>query len=73
MSWQAEIDELERRRALARQMGGAEKVARQHHFGKLSIRERIDAIADAGTFHEVGQLAGAGQYDADGNLIAFTP
>lgn len=73
MSWQAEIDELERRRALAHQMGGADKVARQHHFGKLTIRERIDAIADPGSFHEVGKLAGAGQYDASGNLTGFVP
>ena len=59
--------------ALAEAMGGAEKVARQHEFGKLTIRERIDAIVDAGSFHEIGKLAGVARYDDDGTLIAFTP
>ncbi len=35
MSWKPEIDELKRRSALAREMGGREKVERQHYFGKL--------------------------------------
>lgn len=71
--WQPEIDELHRRRALAAEMGGAERVARQRAAGKLTIRERVDAICDAGTFHEVGSVSGVGQYDDDGNLIGFTP
>ncbi len=73
MSWQEELDELERREALARAMGGAEKVARQHEFGKLTIRERIDAVSDPASFREIGTLAGVGRYDSDGNLIGFTP
>ena len=42
MNWKPEIDELERRRALAREMGGREKVERQHYFGKLAdwVRRR---------------------------------
>jgi len=54
-------------------MGGPDKVARQHEFGKLTIRERVAAMADAGSFHEIGALAGAGSYDDDGQLQAFTP
>ncbi|MEC8047464.1 MAG: carboxyl transferase domain-containing protein, partial [Pseudomonadota bacterium] len=73
MSWDKEIDELRAREALAFEMGGADKVARQHEFNKLTIRERIDHIADATTFHEIGTLAGVGEYDDDGNLKAFTP
>lgn len=73
MSWQEEIDELARRTELAEEMGGAEKVARQHEFGKLTIRERVAAIADAQSFHEVGTLAGVGEYDDAGELTAFTP
>ena len=69
MSWDKKIQELQHRNTLAEAMGGAEKVARQHAFGKLSIRERIAAIVDPGSFYEVGKLAGVGQYDADGNLI----
>ncbi|HVS64396.1 MAG TPA: carboxyl transferase domain-containing protein [Thermoanaerobaculia bacterium] len=73
MSWKDEIEELRRREALAHQMGGPEKVARQHHFGKLTVRERIDALVDAGTFHEIGTLAGRGTYGDDGELETFTP
>ncbi len=73
MSWEEEVDELRRRAQLAHAMGGPEKVARQHEFNKLTIRERIDAVADADSFHEIGTLAGVGRYDDDGNLIEFTP
>ena len=71
--WQAEIDELAWRKKLAAEMGGAERVGRQHEFGKLTIRERIDAFADATSFEEVGGTAGAASYDEDGRLVAFTP
>lgn len=73
MGWEREIEELHERSALAEAMGGAEKVARQHEFGKLTIRERIEAIIDAGSFHEIGKLAGVGQYDDEGQLVSFTP
>ncbi len=73
MSWDEELRELRERETLAYAMGGPDKVARQHEFNKLTIRERIDAIGDAGSFHEIGTLAGVGEYDADGELTAFTP
>lgn len=73
MSWEAEIEELRERERLTEQMGGADKVERQHHFGKLTIRERFATMADEGTFHEVGKLAGAAEYDAEGTLQNFTP
>ncbi|WP_298720934.1 carboxyl transferase domain-containing protein [uncultured Ferrovibrio sp.] len=73
MSWEAEIAELRRREELARRMGGAEKVKRQHDGGKLTVRERIDRLLDAGTFHEIGAIAGRGQYDANGDLVDFSP
>ncbi len=73
MSWEEEIEELRRRERMAHAMGGQEKVARQHEFGKLTVRERIDAVADPGSFHEIGALAGVGRYDDDGSLTAFTP
>jgi acetyl-CoA carboxylase carboxyltransferase component len=73
MGWDKEIEELHHRGTLAEAMGGADKVARQHEYGKLTIRERVDAIVDANSFHEVGKLAGVGQYDSDGNLTNFTP
>jgi acetyl-CoA carboxylase carboxyltransferase component len=73
MSWEDEIGELHARAALAYEMGGPEKVARQHEFNKLTIRERIDKIGDEDSFHEIGALAGVATYDDDGNLQAFTP
>lgn len=73
MSWDREIDELHKRSALAHQMGGEEKVSRQHEFGKLTIRERVAAIVDQGSFHEIGTLAGRAEYDENGELKGFTP
>ncbi|MBV1877912.1 MAG: hypothetical protein KUG79_09750 [Pseudomonadales bacterium] len=73
MSWQNEIDEIQARGLLAEKMGGPDKVARQHEFNKYTIRERINKIADPDTFYEIGKLAGAAQYDEQGNLTAFTP
>lgn len=70
--WQPEVDQLEQRRALARAMGGPEGIARQHAQGKLTVRERIDALADPGSFREFLGLMGQGVYD-DGDLIDFRP
>jgi len=54
---QDKLDELERRREKARAMGGADRIARQHGAGKLTVRERIDLLFDGGTFEEYGLLA----------------
>ena len=73
MTWNDELDELRLRTSFAEAMGGEEKVARQHEFGKLTIRERIDEIADDHSFHEIGKLAGVGQYNDQGELEQVTP
>src|SRR5260370_22366293 len=73
MSWEAEIAELRRREALARQMGGADKVKRQREGGKLTVRERIDQLLDRGSFHEIGAIAGKERYDSAGVLEDFMP
>lgn len=73
IGWHAEVEELQRRKELATQMGGADKVARQRSFGKLNVRERIDAVLDPGSFRELGSLTGTGRYDASGALTGFTP
>jgi acetyl-CoA carboxylase carboxyltransferase component len=57
MSWKPEVEEIERRRALAREMGGEERVARQHARGKLTARERVERLLDPGSFEEIGILA----------------
>lgn len=73
MTWQSEIDDIYRRRALAEGCGGADAVAKHHAAGKLTVRERIAGLLDAGSFREVGALAGRASYDADGKLKAFEP
>jgi methylmalonyl-CoA decarboxylase subunit alpha len=49
--------DLERRRAEALAMGGEERVARHHASGRLTARERIDALIDPGSWREIGLLA----------------
>ncbi len=73
MSWEPEIAELRRREAFAEALGGPDKVERQHFFGKMTVRERIDAMADKGSFHEIGKTAGVAEYDDHGNLVHLTP
>ena len=48
------VDELHERRRRAEGGGGAEKVERQHGLDKLTARERIALLIDAGTFAELG-------------------
>jgi acetyl-CoA carboxylase carboxyltransferase component len=73
MSWEPELEELRRREQLARLMGGAERVARQHASGRLTVRERVERLFDAGSFHETGALAGRATYGEDGELLDFLP
>ena len=42
------IRQLEEKRALARQGGGEKRIAAQHAKGKLTARERIEVLLDAG-------------------------
>jgi acetyl-CoA carboxylase carboxyltransferase component len=48
------VADLEARRAKVRAMGGADKVARQHDRGKMTVRERLAAFFDDGVFFEIG-------------------
>ena len=73
MTWQPELDELKRRQKMAHEMGGADKVKRQHDGGRLTIRERIDGLVDDGSFHEIGETAGSAEYDEAGQLVSLTP
>jgi acetyl-CoA carboxylase carboxyltransferase component len=72
MSWQREVDELRRRQELARQLGGEEGIERQRRRGKLTVRERIDRLADPGSFRETASLVGSATYDGD-ELSGFVP
>ena len=65
MVWEREINELQKRRAFSEEMGGAAGIAEQRRRGKLTVRERVRLISDGGNFHEIGQLAGAAEYDGN--------
>jgi acetyl-CoA carboxylase carboxyltransferase component len=72
VSWKPEVEELRRREELALQMGGAERIARQHAAGRLTVRERIAKLADPGSFHETGALTGVPVYEGD-RLVEIRP
>src|SRR5581483_7354672 len=67
-----EAAEIHHRRELAECCGGSAAVEKHHQQGRLTIRERIAALTDAGSFLEVGKLAGNGIY-RDGKLVEMTP
>jgi acetyl-CoA carboxylase carboxyltransferase component len=73
MSWERELEELRARERMAREMGGPDKVRRQHDGGRLTVRERIEALIDRDSLHEVGAIAGKAEYDAKGELAKLTP
>ena len=73
MSWEKAIEELRRRERLAEEMGGDEPVARQRSRGKLTVRERVSFLADPGSFHEIGKIAGMATYDEKDELVEFRP
>ena len=57
-------DEVRALEAQLRQGGGAQKVEKLHKQGKLTARERIEQLVDAGAqFIEVGLLVAYDQYD----------
>lgn len=73
MTWDKDIEELRRREALALEMGGPERVQRQRDNGRLNVRQRLDALLDPDSFHEIGAIAGAAEYDEAGELSSFRP
>ena len=48
------VDDLRARRAQIKLGGGPERIAAQHAAEKLTARERLDLLIDAGTFVELG-------------------
>ena len=57
MPFEKELAEFEARRARALAMGGEKKLAERKQQGVLNARERIDYLADDGTFLESGLFA----------------
>jgi len=52
MAVEERIEELRRRKARAKEGGGAERIEQQHKKGKLTARERLDILLDPGSFVE---------------------
>src|SRR6267378_8220414 len=73
MTWKPELDELRARERMAREMGGADKVKRQHDGGRLTVRERIDQLVDKDSFREIGSIAGKAEYDGRNDLVDLMP
>ncbi len=56
MSTSTPVDRLEQLERRAEAGGGPERVAKQHQAGKLTARERIEVLCDAGTFAETDKF-----------------
>src|SRR5262247_2954757 len=67
------MEELRRREEFADELGGPERVARQHKGGRYTVRERIAKLADPASIHEVGKIAGSAHYDARNDLVKLVP
>ena len=73
MDWEVAIADIDYIRGLGQEMGGPERIERQHQGGRYTIRERIEKMADPGSFIEAGPMVGAAEYDENGNLSGFSP
>src|SRR5256712_2011936 len=56
MSMREKLELLQQRRAQSELGGGAERIAAQHEKGKMTARERLDVLLDAGTFVELDRF-----------------
>jgi methylmalonyl-CoA decarboxylase subunit alpha len=73
-----DAESYEGRRAKALAMGGADKLAKRKAAGVLNVRERVDALVDAGSFIESGLFGVSGtrpedrdKSPADGKVAGF--
>ena len=54
--WDDKLLQLENKRNAAENAGGIERIEKQHRSGKLTARERMNALFDDGTFTELNEL-----------------
>ena len=64
------MQELDRRRESARQLGGAAKLEKRKARGQLNASERLEALIDPDSFLEVGLLGASSISEQD---VAKTP
>jgi acetyl-CoA carboxylase carboxyltransferase component len=70
--WKPHLEELERRRAAARAMGGEERIERlMTKRGKLDARTRLALLFDRDSFVELGALTGGSDIPADALVAGF--
>ena len=55
-TWTQTLDGLNKRRASILSAGGEERIKKQHDSGKLTARERIEALFDEGSFNELNDM-----------------
>ncbi len=63
--WAPLLEQLAERRAAARAMGGADKLARYRATGRLDARSRVAGLVDPESFVELGPLTGDPAIPAD--------
>src|SRR5437870_9804545 len=56
MTMREKLELLQKKRAESELGGGAERIAAQHDKGKMTARERLDVLLDAGTFVELARF-----------------
>jgi len=56
MSMREKLELLEKKRAESELGGGADRIKTQHDKGKLTARERLDALLDPGSFVELDRF-----------------
>lgn len=74
MTLRDRTQELLDKRAKVQQMGGEDRIRRQHERGKLTARERIELLVDPDSFQEFGALASEWWdpwVNADGVITGF--
>ena len=51
---QQQVEQLNKARVAARQGGGEDRLAKQRDAGKMTARERVNALVDENSFTEIG-------------------
>ena len=68
---QARLDGLAVEAVQIKRGGGERAIQRAHDRGKLTARERVDALLDSGSaFYELGLFVGRGMYEEEGGCPA---
>ncbi|MFZ5895846.1 MAG: acyl-CoA carboxylase subunit beta [Myxococcota bacterium] len=70
-SGRSSLEVLAQRDAQALAAGGAERVKKQHAAGKLTARERIDALLDPDSFIEIGRFVSSHANDFGGEQTSI--